>query len=83
MATRTVTAPDPGFAGARAGVVFRDGRGEVEADDASALAYFARHGYPVDTPSLSRRGRPTAKAAEAEAVQPTDPDPADDPHDPA
>ena len=70
MATSAVTAPDPGFNGARAGVVFRDGRGEVEADDAPALAYFERHGYPVDTPSPARRGRPTAKKAAAEAAEP-------------
>jgi hypothetical protein len=79
MATRTVTAPDPNFGGARAGVVFREGRGEVDADDAPALAYFERHGYPVDTPSPSRRGRSTAKAAEAEAAEPAEPDPADEP----
>jgi hypothetical protein len=79
MTTRTVTAPDPGFAGARAGVVFREGRGEVDAEDAAALAYFERHGYAVDTPSPSRRGRPTAKAAEAEFAEPADPNPADGP----
>ena len=79
MTTRTVTAPDPGFAGARAGVVFRDGRGEVNTDDAPALAYFARHGYAVDTPPPARRGRPAAKAAEAEAAEPADPGPADGP----
>ena len=73
MATRTISTPDPGFTGNRAGVVFRDGRGEVEADDASALAYFARHGYPVDTPSPTRRGRPTAKAVEAAAAEPDAP----------
>jgi hypothetical protein len=67
MTTRTISTPDPGFTGARAGVVFRDGRAEVDADNAEALAYFARHGYAVDeslTPA--KRGRPTAKAAEAE-----------------
>jgi hypothetical protein len=73
MTTRTISTPDPGFTGTRAGVVFRDGRGEVGADDASALAYFARHGYPVDTPSPARRGKPTAKAAEAEAAEPDAP----------
>ena len=69
MATRRISTPDAGFSGTRAGVVFRDGRGEVDADDASALAYFARHGYPVDTPppSPSRRGRATARAAESPA----------------
>ena len=79
MTTRTVNAPDPGFGGARAGVVFRDGRGDVDTDDAPALAYFERHGYAVDTPSPSRRGRPTAKASEAEVAEPADPDPADRP----
>jgi hypothetical protein len=64
MATRTIATPDPGFSGTRAGVIFRDGRGEVDSDDASALAYFARHGYPVDTPAPARRGRAKAKAAE-------------------
>lgn len=73
MATRTISTPDPGFTGTRAGVVFRDGRGEVEADDASALAYFARHGYPVHTPLPARRGKPTAKATEAEAAEPDAP----------
>ena len=73
MATRTITTPDPGFSGTRAGVVFRDGRGEVDGDNAPALAYFARHGYPVDTPSPARRGRPTAKAAEARAAEPDTP----------
>jgi len=77
MATRTISTPDAGFSGTRAGVVFRDGRGEVEADNAAALAYFARHGYPVDTPSPARRGRPTAKAADAGAAEPADPDPKD------
>lgn len=75
MATRTISTPDAGFSGTRAGVVFRDGRGEVEADDASALAYFARHGYPVDTPSPARRGRPTAKAAEAPVEAEPEPEP--------
>ena len=32
-------------------------RGVVDADNAAALAYFARHGYPVDTPAPARRGR--------------------------
>jgi hypothetical protein len=73
MTARTISAPNPGFSGTRAGVVFRDGRGEVEADDASALAYFARHGYPVDTPSPARRGRSTAKAAEAGTAEPDAP----------
>ena len=64
MATRTISAPDPGFTGTRAGVVFRDGRGEVDADNAAALAYFARHGYPVDTPAAGAAGHGrTAKAA--------------------
>jgi hypothetical protein len=64
MTTRTIATPDPGFSGTRAGVVFRDGRGKVDSDDASALAYFARHGYPVDTPAPARRVRGRAKAAE-------------------
>jgi hypothetical protein len=73
MATRRISTPDPGFSGTRAGVVFREGRGEVDADDASALAYFARHGYPVDTPTPSaRRGRASAKAAAEQDVAPTD-----------
>lgn len=75
MATRTISTPDAGFSGTRAGVIFREGRGEVDADDASALAYFARHGYPVDTPSPARRGRPTAKAAEAPVEAEPEPEP--------
>jgi hypothetical protein len=75
MTTRAVNAPDPGFAGARAGVVFRDGRGEVDADDAAALAYFERHGYAVDTtsPPTKRepRGRAAAAPARDDAVNPT------------
>jgi hypothetical protein len=70
MATRTISTPDPGFSGTRAGVVFRDGQGEVDASDAPALAYFARHGYPVDTPSPARRGRAKARAAETAAEEP-------------
>ena len=73
MATRTISTPDPGFSGTRAGVVFREGRGEVDTDNAPALAYFARHGYPVDTPSPTRRGRASAKAAEAGAAEPDAP----------
>jgi len=75
MTTRTISTPDPGFTGTRAGVVFRDGRGEVEADDASALAYFARHGYPVDTTSPATKKEPRGRAAAApardDAVNPT------------
>jgi hypothetical protein len=80
MATRTIAAPDPRFSGTRAGVVFRDGRGEVDAGDAAALAYFARHGYPVDTPALARRGRGKGKEPppqdDAGATEPAvEPDP--------
>jgi hypothetical protein len=46
---------------------------EVDPDNASALAYFARHGYPVDTPSPARRGKPTAKVAEVGAAEPDAP----------
>jgi hypothetical protein len=63
MATRTISTPDAGFSGTRAGVVFREGRGEVDADDASALAYFARHGYPVDTSAPSTKKEPRSRAA--------------------
>ncbi len=70
MTTRTISTPDPGFTGTRAGVVFRDGRGEVEADDASALAYFARHGYALDEPAApAKRGR--TKPVEAATADPT------------
>ena len=66
MATIAISTPDPGFTGTRAGVAFRDGRGEAEADDASALAYFARHGYVLDEPAApAKRGRAPARAAEA------------------
>jgi hypothetical protein len=67
MATLTVTAPDPRFAGTRAGVVFRDGRGEVDAQDAPALAYFARHGYAIDAPRAPSKKEPVARAAETPA----------------
>ena len=63
MASRTISTPDPGFSGTRAGVVFREGRGEVDADDAPALAYFARHGYPVDTPAPPAKKEPRGRAA--------------------
>lgn len=73
MATITIGTPDPGFTGTRAGVAFRDGRGEVDADNAPALAYFARHGYALDEPPTpTRRGRAPAREAEA----PIDADPA-------
>jgi hypothetical protein len=81
MASRTIATPEPGFSGTRAGVAFRDGVAVVDSGDTSALAYFARHGYPVDTaPAPARRGRPKAKAAErvAEADEPpvgADPEP--------
>ena len=74
MATRTISTPDPGFTGTRAGVVFRDGRGEVEADDASALAYFARHGYPVDSPRARRGGGGRRRRRGRPRPQPTTPD---------
>lgn len=40
----------------------------VDADNAPALAYVERHGYPVDTPSPARQGRPTAMATERQDV---------------
>ena len=65
MATIAVTAPTPAFTGERAGVTFQDGRGEVAADTASALAYFARHGYVLDEPAApAKRGRAPARTAE-------------------
>ena len=65
MATRTITSPDPGFSGSRAGVPFRDGRAEVDADDAGALAYFERHGYAVDSPrSPATKKEPRTRPAE-------------------
>jgi hypothetical protein len=59
----TVTAPLPTFTGTRAGVSFRDGRGEVDPDDAAALAYFARHGYAIDAPSPSTKKEARGRAA--------------------
>ncbi len=59
----TVTAPVPSFSGTRAGVSFRDGRGEVDPDNASALAYFARHGYAIDAPSPSTKKEARGRAA--------------------
>lgn len=76
MATVTVTAPDPGFTGTRAGVPFEDGRGEVDAANASALAYFARHGYAVEarpTPTKKERASAAAdKAATSTEGEPSD-----------
>jgi hypothetical protein len=66
MAALTIGAPDAGFTGTRAGVVFRDGRAEVDAEDAPALAYFERHGYTIDVPrSPTTKKEPRARAAEA------------------
>ena len=59
----TVTAPVPSFTGTRAGVSFRDGRGEVDPDDAAALAYFARHGYAVDAHATSAKKEARGRAA--------------------
>lgn len=59
----TVTAPAPGFTGTRAGVSFRDGRGEVDADNAAALAYFARHGYAIEPQSTSTKKEARGRAA--------------------
>lgn len=42
----TVSAPNKGFNGVRAGVRFVDGVGETV--DENALNYFARHGYTID-----------------------------------
>lgn len=72
MATITIGTPDPGFTGTRAGVDFSDGRGEVDADNAGALAYFARHGYAVDVQGSPAKKVPRARAASA----PRDSDPA-------
>lgn len=44
----TIKAPNKDYNGTRAGVVFVDGVGET--DDDQALIYFARHGYEIDTP---------------------------------
>jgi hypothetical protein len=63
----TVTAPAPDFTGTRAGVSFRDGRGEVDADNVAALAYFARHGYAIEPHST-----PTKKEARGRAAVPAD-----------
>ncbi len=67
MAAITIGTPDPGFTGTRAGVAFRDGRGEVDPDNAGALAYFARHGYAIDVPSAPTKKAPRARAADAPA----------------
>lgn len=78
MATVTVTAPDPGFTGSRAGVEFDDGRGEVDADNASALAYFARHGYAVETRSIPKTNeRASGAAAKSAANTSTEGEPSD------
>jgi hypothetical protein len=75
MATHTIGTPDPAFSGVRAGVVFRNGRGDVDADNAPALAYFARHGYAIDAPSTppkkELRARAAATPAHDDAASPT------------
>lgn len=43
----TITAPVKGFTGVVVGVAFADGKGET--DDESAVSYFHRHGYTVET----------------------------------
>lgn len=72
----TVTAPAPGFTGTRAGVSFRDGRGEVDADNAAALAYFARHGYSIEPPPTSpkkeTRGRTVVPADDVASTSTTE-----------
>lgn len=68
MATVIVTAPDPGFTGTRAGVSFEDGRGEVDADNAPAVAYFARHGYAVETRPIPKTKERASAAAEKSAA---------------
>ena len=65
MATVVITAPAQGFTGTRAGVTFRDGRGEVDADNAGALAYFARHGYAIDAGPTPPKKEPRARTAAA------------------
>lgn len=78
MASIVVTAPDPAFAGTRAGVTFADGRAEVDPDDHVALAYFARHGYAIgDPPPPTRRARGRGRAAEPEPEAALDPPAAD------
>lgn len=51
-----IHAPVKGFSGKVAGVQFDDGVGTTE--DPGALAYFARHGYTVDTPAAGGRKAP-------------------------
>jgi hypothetical protein len=59
MATVNVSAPVEGFAGEVAGVTFVDGTAEVDTSQASALAYFRRHGYTVSdgTPKRPRKSK--------------------------
>ena len=78
MSRRTVLAPDPGFTGARAGVAFRDGRGEVEPGNGLALAYFARHGYTLDAPATpTKKGRSPAPADKPAATPTSEGEPPD------
>lgn len=78
MATLAVTAPVAGFTGTRAGVAFRAGQGEVDADNASALAYFDRHGFAVNTPATpTKRGRSSAAPDEPVPTPPIEGDPPD------
>jgi hypothetical protein len=78
MATRTIGTPDPGFTGTRAGVAFEDGRGEVDADNVPALAYFGRHGYAVEPrPSPTKKERSSAAADRATPATSTEGEPSD------
>lgn len=48
MATVKIHAPNAGFTGVRAGVVFKNGVGELDGKtEKSALAYFKRQGYGI------------------------------------
>lgn len=55
-----VETPVEGYTGKVAGVSFVDGIGETE--DATALAYFARHGYTVDGEDKGSGEKPEGNA---------------------
>ncbi|MFY7065992.1 hypothetical protein ACOQFV_09035 [Nocardiopsis changdeensis] len=62
MAEFKVTAPDEGFSGEVAGVVFSKGAATVDSDDnRAALAYFRRRGYKVEGGEQPKRTASRAK----------------------
>ena len=73
MATRTISRPGPGLHRHPGRGRLPRRRGEVDADNAAALAYFARHGYPVDTARRRAAGAVEGEGGRARAVEADEP----------